>query len=83
MSDLENRDQEPISREQFEEIKQIMDAIDKNNLPSPLINARKIREWMDKQEDTTRPPSRSAKDSEEKVLGEARRTIKQALLKRI
>ena len=51
---LENKQQEPITREQFMEIMEIVEEIDRNNIPAHLKNARKIKEWMEKNE-TTRP----------------------------
>ena len=53
---LENRQQEPITREQFMEILDIVEEIDRNNIPAHLKNARKIKEWMEKN-NTTMPPS--------------------------
>lgn len=61
----------------------LSDEIDKLGLPILLINARKIREWMDKQEDVTKPPRQRSEKLEEKKLGKARNVIKQRLLKRI
>ena len=52
---LENKPKEPITREQFMEILRIVEEIDRNNIPTQLKNARKIKEWMEKNE-TTRPP---------------------------
>ena len=45
-----------------------------------LINARKIKAWMEERE-TTKPPSRSAKEPGEKRLGTALKSIKQELIK--
>lgn len=45
-----------------------------------LINARKIKAWMEERE-TTKPPSRSAKDLKEIKLGRALFTIRQLLIK--
>ena len=53
--ELESRKKEPITKEQFMEILRIVEEIDRNNIPTQLKNARKIKEWMEKNE-TTRPP---------------------------
>ena len=45
-----------------------------------LINARKIKAWMEERE-TTKPPSRSAKELGEKKLGTALKSIRQELIK--
>ena len=45
-----------------------------------LINARKIKAWMEER-GTTKPPATSAKDAEEKRLGTALSTIRQQLIK--
>ena len=45
-----------------------------------LINARKIKAWMEERE-TTKPPSRSAKEPGEKRLGTALKSIRQELIK--
>ena len=54
--ELENRKKNPITREQFMEILRIVEEIDRNNIPTYLQNARKIKEWMEKN-NTTMPPS--------------------------
>ena len=38
------------------EIMEIVEEIDRNNIPTYLQNARKIKEWMEKN-NTTMPPS--------------------------
>ena len=45
-----------------------------------LINARAIKEWIEKSGDT-RPPAESSKDEEERKLGQALHTIRQQLIK--
>ena len=45
-----------------------------------LINARKIKAWMEERE-TTKPPSRSAKELGKKKLGTALKSIRQELIK--
>ena len=78
---LENKPQEPITREQFMEILRIVEEIDRNNIPTQLKNARKIKEWMEKNE-TTRPPRMDGKDisKEEHDLGVKLRNIRQQLI---
>ena len=41
---------------EIEEVKRIIEEIDRNNIPAHLKNARKIKEWMEKN-NTTMPPS--------------------------
>ena len=65
----------------FEEVKRIVDEIDRNNLPIKLIQAMKIKKWMEERK-TIKPPVPSyLKDAEEKRLGLALNSIKQYLLK--
>ena len=83
ISKLENREREPISREQFMEIIETVEEIDKNNIPTRLRNIRDIKEWMERNE-TTRPPRKSGGENlteEEKGLGSALLTIRQNLIK--
>ena len=79
---LENKKKEPITREQFMEIINIIEEIDENNVPVRLQQARKIKEWMEKNE-TTRPPRKGGKDipKEEGRLGDALNGIRQRLIK--
>ena len=67
---------------ELEEVEEIVKWIDenRNKLPANLINARKIKKWMEER-GTTKPPSKRAKDLEEKSLGNALRTIRQRLIK--
>lgn len=65
---------------ELQEILQIITEIDKNILPANLVNARKIKEWMEKNT-TTKPPSASSKDEEEKKLGIALAAIRRNLIK--
>ena len=64
------------------EIMEIVEEIDRNNIPTHLKNARKIKEWMEKNE-TTRPPRKGGKDipKEEGRLREALNGIRQILIK--
>ena len=77
---LEDREQEPISREQFMEIIKTLEEIDKNNIPTRLRDIRDIKEWMERNE-TTRPPRRGAISEEEKRLGRALSTIRHNLIR--
>ena len=63
-------------------VMQIVEEIDKNNIPSKLKQAREIKEWMERNK-TTRPPlsTAKAKDEEERRLGSALCTIRQNLIK--
>ena len=65
---------------ELEEIMEIINEIDSNNILPYLKNARAIKEWIEKSEDTN-PPSTKAKDEEEKRLGNALRTIRHQLIK--
>ena len=83
ISKLENREQEPISRDQFMEIIKTVEEIDKKNIkiPTSLKNIRDIKEWMEGNE-TTRPPRQSGENrsEEEKRLGNALIHIRQKLI---
>lgn len=65
---------------ELKEILQIITEIDKNILPANLVNARKIKEWMEKNA-TTKTPSASSKNEEEKKLGIALAAIRRNLIK--
>ena len=82
ISKLENKEQEPISRDQFIEIIKTVEEIDKKNIkiPTSLKNIRDIKEWMERNE-TTIPPRRGAISKEENRLGNALSTIKRYLIK--
>ena len=56
--ELENRKKNPITRGQFMEILRIVEEIDRNNIPTYLQNARKIKEWMEKNRTTRQPSTR-------------------------
>jgi len=57
-----------ITEEQFYEILQIIEEIEKNNIPVYLQNARDIRDWM-LANHTTFPPKSSSNIEEESILG--------------
>ena len=79
ISKLENREREPISREQFMEIIETVEEIDKNNIPTRLRNIRNIKEWMERNE-TTIPPRKGAISKEENGLGSALSTTRSRLI---
>ena len=64
------------------EILRIVKEIDRNNIPILLQNARKIKEWIDKN-GTTRPPRIGGKDlpEEEQDMGIKLRNIRRCLIK--
>ena len=64
----------------FEEVKKIVDEIDRNNMPIKLVQAKEIKKWMEERK-TTKPPSQTSKDEEEKRLGIVLSTIRQQVLK--
>ncbi len=65
---------------EIEEILEIIQWIDENNVSAYLTNARQIKNWMEERK-TTKPPTRTAKDKEEKKLGNALSTIRKELIK--
>ena len=67
---------------EIDEVLEIINEIDKNNIPNYLKNARAIKEWIEKSGDT-RPPSAVAKNEEEARLGRALRLYKTILYKTI
>ena len=81
ISNLENKKIESLSRDQFMEIIETVEEIDKNNIPAYLKNIRDIKEWM-KRNETTIPPSTVGKNisEEEKRLGRALSNIKSRLI---
>lgn len=67
-------------RPNFDEIKAIIDEIDRNNVPISLANARAIKQWIANSKKTT-PPSPTSKNEEERRLGTALSTIRQNWIK--
>jgi len=65
---------------EIDEILEIVGGIDNNKVPTSLANARKIKKWMEERE-TTKPPSASSKDEEEKRLALALSTIRHLVIK--
>jgi len=70
-----------ITEEQFYEILQIIEEIEKNNIPVYLQNARDIRDWM-LVNNTTVPPRGTGRQipEDERYLGRALGTIKNNLI---
>ena len=83
ISKLENREQKPISRDQFIEIIKTVEEIDKKNIkiPTSLKNIRDIKEWMERNKTTRSPRQKGENISEESRLGEALKRIKNGLIK--
>ncbi len=75
----EEREQFRKDHPEIGEVIEIINEIDEKNIPPHLVNARKIKEWIE-QSGETKPPSQTAKDEEEKRLGSALSTIRQALI---
>ena len=69
-----------LTQGQYNEIVQIIDEIDRNNIPVLLRNARDIRSWMEER-GTTIPPNMQSEDEEEKRLGRALANIRRSLIK--
>ena len=62
------------------EILDIVEEIDRNNVPVSLRNARKIKEWME-ENGTARPPSKNSNNNVEQKLGEVLANIRNKLIK--
>ena len=62
------------------EVMQIVNWIDENNISKYLRNAREIKKWMN-EKNTTKPPSQSSEDKDERKLGKALSTIRFYLIK--
>ncbi len=77
----EEREQYRKRRPEIEEIMEIVEEIDKNNIPTSLRNIRGIKEWMERNE-TTIPPRGCGKDllEEERRLGRSLGTIRKELI---
>ena len=65
---------------EIDEVLEIINEIDENNIPTNLVNAREIKEWI-KKSGGTKPPTRISKNENEKRLGIALDTIRQYLIK--
>lgn len=65
---LESRKRQPITREQFEEIMQIMNEIKINKVSPVLVFMKRVQEWME-EKDTIKPPTGSSHDKVEARLG--------------
>ena len=76
----EEREEFRAKHPEIEEVLEIINEIDKNNISPYLLNARAIKEWIEKS-GVTRPPSKISKNTEEKRLGTALSTIRRGLIK--
>ena len=65
---------------EIDEVLEIINEIDENNIPTNLVNARAIKEWIEKS-GGTKPPAASSTDQTEKRLGTALSSIRQLLIK--
>ena len=65
---------------ELEEVKRIIEEIDRNNVPVSLRNARKIKEWME-ENGTARPPSTISNNNVEQKLGGVLANIRNKLIK--
>ncbi len=75
---LETEEEREAFRKQYPEIDEVIEIIneiDENNIPQYLLNARAIKEWIEKS-GGTKPPASSSKDEQEKKLGTALSTIR-------
>lgn len=69
-----------IKHPEIDEVIKIITEIDRDNLPPLLLNARKIKQWMEEKE-TTKPPTANSKDEQEVTLGRALGNIRSSLIK--
>ena len=65
---------------EIDEVLEIINEIDENNIPTNLVNARKIKEWIEKS-GGTKPPSIHSTDKTEKSLGRLLGSIRHYLIK--
>ena len=76
----EEREEFRQKHPEIDEVIEIINGIDESNISAYLVNARAIKEWIEKFE-RTKPPSASSTDKTEKRLGQALSTIRQKLIK--
>ena len=76
----EERQNFRIQHPETDEVIKIITEIDENSLPPVLLNARRIKQWME-QRKTTKPPTANSKDDEEAKLGRALQNIRVSLIK--
>ena len=76
----EEREEFRKQHPEIDEVLEIINEIDEDNLSPYLVNARAIKEWMEKS-GGTKPPSQQSKDKTEKKLGQTLNTIRQCLIK--
>lgn len=80
---LKTKEERETFKNQHPEIDEVLDIIneiDKNNLSPYLLNAREIKEWIEKSEGT-KFPSMNSTDETEKRLGTALSRIRARLIK--
>lgn len=69
-----------IQHPEIDEVIKIIAEIDENSVPPLLLNARRIKQWME-QKETTKSPTANSKDDEEARLGRALSNMKLSLIK--
>lgn len=69
-----------MKHSELDEVIKILAFNNRDNLPPLLLNARKIKQWME-QKKTTKPPTSISKDDEEAILGRALVNIRSSLIK--
>ncbi len=69
-----------IQHPEIDEVMKIIAEIDGNSVPPLLLNARRIKQWME-QKETTKSPTANSKDDEEARLGRALCNMKSSLIK--
>ncbi len=79
---LETEEEREKYREDYPELDEVLEIINKidENKPTHLQNARAIKKWIDAS-GGTKPPTKDAKDEEERMLGKALSNIRQGLIK--
>ena len=81
--EIDNEEQKQEYERKHPELQEVMEIvrwIDENNVSRYLKNARKIKDWMQKNGDQ-KSPSQIGKSKDERKLGKALSTIKQNLIK--
>ncbi len=76
----EEREKYREEHPEIDEVMEIIEEIDRNNIPTNLANARAIKKWIEESGET-KPPSSNSKNEEEKRLGIALSNIRHHLIK--
>ena len=76
----EEREEFKKQHPEIDEVLAIVNEIDENNPPPYLVNARAIKEWIEKS-GGTKPPSSISTDKAEKRLGNALNSVRKRLIK--